>query len=748
MTLSRMDSLRAKRSLEAYHDRIVRALLSAGLVLLCCTPFILRAQAPGREYVLDSTLRLLRASRQEANPPACLRSILDSDRVGVSIRFQHTGLLHALRLRDMERELGIEFTRVDGRVAGLGGVHGAQVPWDSLDRLVSWPGVARVDSTWKPAVAPALDVSVWETHAIDVWDLEDASGWPVTGRGVVVAAFDTGIDVFHPDFWRADGGTYPWLDTNKNGAFDPGTDAVDLNRNGESDFGERVDVVQSTSAQSAPVPGSGGDMFDATTDWLYNDADSSGKRDFGAQFGFTEQDPTYGERLFVLDDENDNRRVDPGEVFVALHSSKVLKTLDANGAEREHGVDLILNPHDEDGHGTQSASIVCGGVAGKRRYVGVAPQSKLLVAAYLGTDGGMRYNSFIPWAESNGAHVMLYEFGSWVQEFLDGSSNLERMVDAAAAAGSVQVAVAGNLAGMQKHAHLILSAAQLRDVRFLVPYGAEVIDAWLSLLWQGALDGLEVELIDPSGTSVNLPGNGSNVGLNGHRIWSDRDSSERGTVRFDALVHNEGAPLAEGNWTLRLRSNTSSWINVNAYLADSAHYWSGGAIFLDQIDDMYTVTSPGTADSAITVASYSTRGRYGDAVGSLSPFSGQGPRIDGERVLDIAAPGHYADVACAAARSIGEATWAQYGWFGGTSAAAPHAAGGVALILQMNPQFTPLQVTQLLHTAARQDAFTGLLPNFRWGWGKLDIGAAVSAPHKPTPTPRGRAFVPIVIKLR
>ena len=317
---------------------------------------------------------------------------------------------------------------------------------------------------------------------------------------------------------------------------------------------------------------------------------------------------------------------------------------------------------------------------------------------------------------------MLYEFGSWVQEFLDGSSNLERMVDAAAAAGSVQVAVAGNLAGMQKHAHLILSAGHLRDVRFLVPYSEGVIDAWLSLLWPGALDGLEVELIDPRGTSVDLPGNGSNVVLNGHRIWSDRDSSERGTVRFDALVDSEGAPLAEGNWTLRLRSNASAWINLNAYLADSAHYWSGGAVFLDQIDDMYTVTSPGTADSAITVASYSTRGRYGDGVGSLSPFSGQGPRIDDERVLDVAAPGHYADVACAAARSVGEATWAQYDWFGGTSAAAPHAAGGVALILQMNPQFTPQQVTQLLHTAARQDAFTGL--------------------------PRGRAFVPVVIKVR
>jgi hypothetical protein len=58
----------------------------------------------------------------------------------------------------------------------------------------------------------------------------------------------------------------------------------------------------------------------------------------------------------------------------------------------------------------------------------------------------------------------------------------------------------------------------------------------------------------------------------------------------------------------------------------------------------------------------------------------------------------------------------------------------------------PDEVKKALRDHAREDAFTGLVPNFRWGWGKLDIGAALSAPHKPTPTPRARMFMPIVVK--
>jgi subtilisin family serine protease len=747
----RMDDHPARRSFTTENiadlaTSAVRRLLVLLLAVLACVPSALRAQAPQPEYVLDSTLRVLKVLRDEENAPPSLRPLLTLDKVGVSIRFRRSWLQSTPNLARLERELDIEFARVNGKLAEIGGVYGARVPWEAFDQLAQWPGVLRVDSTWKPAMATSLDVSVREIHAEDVWDLLDGGGWPVTGRGIVIANFDTGIDVFHPDFWRADGGTYPWLDVNSNETFDPGTDAVDLNRDGTAQTSERLDTLDSTSLDADHVPGTEKGVFQARTDWLYNDANLNRERDYGPLRGFTEQDPTYGERLFLLDDQNGNGSVDRDEVLLALSSNKVQRTRHSDGVERTRGVDLIANSPDVDGHGTRVSSILCGGQAGSRRYTGVAPGSKLLLHQLYDAAGNNAYPSYIPWAESNGAQIMLYPFGSWIQEFLDGSSNLEQMLDAEAAKGIVQVAAAGNLADTHKHAHLILSTFRDEELRFLVPYSEGLTDAWISILWPAPLDAVSLRLVTPLGTAVLLPGNDTTITVDGHSIWSYRERSTAGTSKFDLLIYRGGSALTEGDWGLQLDSQLPYGLNVNAYIADLAHAWSSGAIFLDHIDDMYTVTSPGTANSAITAASYSTRGREGGELGSLSPFSSQGPRIDGERVLDVAAPGHYADIACASSKDVSGGSFGQYGWFGGTSAAAPHVAGAVALMLQKMPGVSPQQVQQALRDSARQDSHTGLVPNFRWGWGKLDIGTALSAPRKPTPTPRARILLPILLK--
>lgn len=715
--------------------------LLLSLILLCCAPWLLRAKPPDKVYPVDSTLLLLSALRSRGDAPPRLRSLLRSSKIGVSIRFRRGLLLTSPNLAQMEKELDIEFIRMDGKIARAGSVYGARAPWDALDRLAKWPGVERVDSIWKPAVAAPLDVSIGEIRADDVWELLDAGGWPVTGRGVVIANFDTGVDVFHPDLWRT-GGTYPWLDVNDNGLFDPGIDAVDLDRNGSAEASERLDFVDSgTAPWSDGIPDTNDNVFYTAMDWLYNDANGNGWRDYGPLDGFAETDPGYGERLFLVEDGDHDGALDAGEILLDLDTCKVHKTLDANGVERTRGVDLITNPPDDNGHGTQVCSVLCSGTAGLRRYVGVAPGITLLVADRYGND----YTTYIPWAESNGAQVMLYEFGSWIQEFMDGSSNLEQMLDAEAAKGIVQVVPAGNLADGQKHAHLILSTVQAHDLRFHVPFGEGIRQAWLSILWPDQEDAVGLQLITPLGSSVNLPGNDSWVTMDGHSIWSYRERSVRGTSRFDIYIDRSGAALAEGDWSLRLNNNESYGLNVNAYVWDSDHEWDDGVIFLDHLDNMYTVTSPGTADSAITVASYSTRGRQVGVPGTLSPFSGQGPRIDNEPILDVAAPGHY-DIACASSRDVSGASFGQYAWFGGTSAAAPHVAGAVALLLQSEPHLPPEEVKKVLRDHAREDAFTGLVPNFRWGWGKLDIGAALSAPPKPTPTPHARIFLPIVVK--
>jgi subtilisin family serine protease len=734
----------------AHHAAGLACILAFGvsMVLAPRSP----TQATAHEYRIDSTLHLLKALRSRGKVPDRLRPVVFSDALGVSIRFQKRARPTALTLAEMESDLDLQFTRLDGRIASSGHVYAATMAWEALDRVARWPGVERVDSVWKPAVAAPLDRSVAAIRADDVWALLDAGGWPVTGRGIVIAVFDTGVDVFHPDLWDV-GGTYPWLDVNRNNRFDPGVDAVDLNRNERADAGELLDLLDSSTAPGADsIFGADDGVFRTTMDWLFNDANRNGWRDYGPTAGYVEADPSYGERLFLADDRDHDDHLGPDEPLLSLDKSKVQRTVQystTNTEERVRGLHLINSPPDAEpeGHGTQVCSILVGGLAGLRRYAGVAPDSELLMARWFDTQGYNRYMDYIPWAAENGADIMLYQFGSWTQEFLDGSSNLEQALDAQAAQGIVQVAPAGNLAAGQKHAHVILSSGLVRSTRFVVPVGSGITDGWISVLWRAPEDAVGVELALPLGASFALPGDDTWLTLSGHSIWSYRERSPRGTTRFDIFIDHSGAPLRDGQWTLSLRNNTPSWLDVHAYASDTFGGWTEGIIFLDNTDVMYSMTSPATADGAIALASYSTRGRTVGPPGSLSPFSSQGPRIDNESALDLAAPGHY-DIVCASPNHVHGGGPGQYVWFGGTSAASAHAAGAAALVLQKEPSLSPLQVAERLRGTAQEDDFTGIVPNPRWGSGKLNVGAALNAPRRPTPTPRGRVLIPIVLKDR
>jgi minor extracellular serine protease Vpr len=66
-----------------------------------------------------------------------------------------------------------------------------------LDGLLDSSAVKRIFPDEK--VYALLDTSVPLINATKVWQLRDANGNPVTGKGVVVAILDTGVDYTHPD---------------------------------------------------------------------------------------------------------------------------------------------------------------------------------------------------------------------------------------------------------------------------------------------------------------------------------------------------------------------------------------------------------------------------------------------------------------------------------------------------------------------------------------------------------------------
>jgi subtilisin family serine protease len=130
--------------------------------------------------------------------------------------------------------------------------------------------------------------------------------------------------------------------------------------------------------------------------------------------------------------------------------------------------------------------------------------------------------------------------------------------------------------------------------------------------------------------------------------------------------------------------------------------------------------------------SFSTEGLTGE----LWYRSSGGPTRDGRDVVDVTAAGQNVPA------SIGAGSWwsddsfrhlwpqdgeGKYIRFGGTSAAGPIVVGTIALMLQANPTLTTEQARELLHATASADSFTGAVPNSDWGYGKLDITAAVAA---------------------
>jgi subtilisin family serine protease len=158
-----------------------------------------------------------------------------------------------------------------------------------------------------------------------------------------------------------------------------------------------------------------------------------------------------------------------------------------------------------------------------------------------------------------------------------------------------------------------------------------------------------------------------------------------------------------------------------------------------------TIGSPGTARTAITVAAACKASQIGNPNyiaagvpccmdGAIARFSSRGPLIwNGEDIQkpDIAAPGVYI---CAARW---DSAWSntcfddEHVRISGTSMAAPHMAGAVALMRQAYPSYTPEQIKNQLKITARD---LGMSYNYQ-GAGEVNLIMAIPSAAKITSTP-------------
>ncbi|MGY3715109.1 carboxypeptidase regulatory-like domain-containing protein [Sutcliffiella cohnii] len=174
----------------------------------------------------------------------------------------------------------------------------------------------------------------------------------------------------------------------------------------------------------------------------------------------------------------------------------------------------------------------------------------------------------------------------------------------------------------------------------------------------------------------------------------------------------------------------NSWGNANAYnteFYEDVQAWVAAGIFPlfsagNEGPGSQTVGSPGSFPESFAIGAT-------DVNDQIASFSSRGPVYwtdeDGnqQRIIkpDVSAPGHQIYSAWPSVRGAGK-----YHTISGTSMAAPHVSGAIALIYQANPQLTIEEVKDILKRTARVESFMGNTPNDVYGHGIINVYQAVT----------------------
>ena len=145
--------------------------------------------------------------------------------------------------------------------------------------------------------------------------------------------------------------------------------------------------------------------------------------------------------------------------------------------------------------------------------------------------------------------------------------------------------------------------------------------------------------------------------------------------------------------------------------------------------DNCTTTLPGTSRGIITVGAFVSRPLPQfdvEVAGALAPFTSFGPTRDGRIKPDLTAPGFGIQAPTVHTNGSGN-----YVLSHGTSMAAPHVTGVVALLRSLKPGLSAEEIKTILQNEARLDLFTGIPPGREWGKGKLNAKAAFEALNSP-----------------
>lgn len=629
----------------------------------------------------------LPANLQSVAGRTALRRTGGSTRVSMFAQVQGEAALTALRA------LGAEIGSVRNGIATV------ELPLNALASLSAVNGLVAVEAS--QAIAINHDSAA---RAIKVNDVRTLSGneWTgATGRGVIVGVYDTGIDFTHMDFRSNSGATRLLALWDQTATFSGRLPPAGFTQ-GHVCTREMIQATIDNPSPGAPCP-----QLDTNSHGTHTAGSSAGDGSAtgagGTPFRYTGVAPNAD--LIIVKGGNGS--------FTETNIIDGLRWLEAEG--RRRGQPMVVN-------------MSLGGQTGPH-------------------DGSRIYEAALDSLSRPGFIVVISSGNEGV------NGNVTRN-GAPAPVDSIFIHGTGNAI-----------TGDTREFTFQVPTFTSVPPLCNELVgfsfWYSGRDRLRITVVRPDNTSHSVDtGQTSSNETAGGNITIDNASTgvypRNGDHEAVIQVNDCGAAgRAPMPGTYRLRITTLGMGSGTAY-----HFWMiqnflGGAALARGragFDNRYIVGSPGNARTAITVGAFTTRncwpstaGTSGqtcyldvEQIGDLARFSSGGPTRDGRIKPEITAPGiavvssKSSNVAVAANRIVpGGLHYANQG----TSMAAPHVTGAIALLLEAKPTATSAEIRDLFRRTALKDAFTsrmysnelGSQPSDWWGFGKLDVPAALCA---------------------
>ena len=280
--------------------------------------------------------------------------------------------------------------------------------------------------------------------------------------------------------------------------------------------------------------------------------------------------------------------------------------------------------------------------------------------------------------------------------------------------GRSAVSAAGNMANRRRHFQGEFSEED-DEVVVEIRVGENVRGFALEL-WGDSPDIYSISIVSPSGEAVPR----ENPRLDASTVYDFVFEDTRIYIDYELSQGNTGSELifmrferpTQGIWTIR--------VFTQGVITGSFHMWLPNLEFLSE--DTYflssnpdtTVTDPGNSVGIITVGAYN---HYNN---SIYLYSGRGFTRTSAIKPDIVAPG---------VEIFGPLPNNRYGRLSGTSIAASHTAGAVALLMEWgldsgSYQFLLNEIikTYLIRGAVKQPS-ERMYPSREWGYGKLNIAA-------------------------